>query len=180
MNTWSYRRSSSPPLRRPNWCRRNTRLCWNKPARSWLPNMFSARRWKRRSDNTEGGCCHITGINPEAVKWGVDRYDRLLCPGLQPGPPSQTPGGVGQRYWSVIEVTWPPKLELRRWESSGPSSVMSCTQPLRDDVRGLTHWALGDLNEVLESNFQDDLRDWWLRYRLWNCSQMNITGPHWW
>ena len=66
----------------------------------------------------------ITGINPEAVKWGDDHYDRLLCPGLQPGPPSQTPGGLGQRYWSVSEVTWPPKLELRRWRSSGPSSLM--------------------------------------------------------
>ena len=70
---------------------------------------------------------HITGINPEAVKWGVDRYDRLLCPGLQPGSPSQTPGGLGQRYWSVSEVTWPPQLELRRWRSSGPSSVMHQT-----------------------------------------------------
>ena len=67
---------------------------------------------------------NITGINPETVKWGVDRYDHSLCPGLQPGPPSQTPGGLGQRCWSVSEVTWPPKLELRRWRSSGPSSVM--------------------------------------------------------
>ena len=67
---------------------------------------------------------NITGINPEAVKWGVDRYDRPLCPGLQPSPPSQTPGGLGQRYWSVSEVTWPLQLELRRWQSSGPSSVM--------------------------------------------------------
>ena len=66
----------------------------------------------------------ITRINPEAFKWGVDRYDRLLCPGLQPGPPSQTPGGLGQRYWCVSEVTWPPQMELRRWRSSGPSSVM--------------------------------------------------------
>ena len=68
---------------------------------------------------------YITGINPEAFRWGVDRYDRLLCPGLQPGPPSQTPGGLGQRYWCVSEVTWPPQMELRRWRSSGPSSVMN-------------------------------------------------------
>ena len=68
----------------------------------------------------------ITGINPEAFKWGVDRYDRLLCPGLRPGPPSQTPGGLGQRYWCVSAVTWPPQMELRRWRSSGPSSVMWC------------------------------------------------------
>ena len=67
----------------------------------------------------------ITGINPEAVKWGDDHYDRPLCPGLQPGPPSQTPGGLGQGYWSVSKVTWPPNLELRRWRSSGPSSRMA-------------------------------------------------------
>ena len=67
---------------------------------------------------------YITVINPEAVKWGDDHYDRLLCPGLQPGPPSQTLGGLGQRYWSVSEVTWPPKLELLRWRSSGPSSLI--------------------------------------------------------
>ena len=77
-----------------------------------------------------GGCyLGITGINPEAVKWGVDRYDRLLCPGLQPGPPSQTPGGLGQRYWTVSEVMWPPQLELRRWRCSGPSSVMGSMPP---------------------------------------------------
>ena len=66
----------------------------------------------------------ITGINPEAVWWGEDHYDHPLCPGLQPGPPSQTPGGLGWRCWSVSGVTWPPNLEFRRWGSSGPSSLM--------------------------------------------------------
>ena len=39
----------------------------------------------------------ITGINPEAILIMGDPYGHLLCPGLQPGPPSQTPGGLGQR-----------------------------------------------------------------------------------
>ena len=39
----------------------------------------------------------ITGINPEAILIVGDHYGHLLCPGLQPGPPSQTPGGLGQR-----------------------------------------------------------------------------------
>ena len=51
----------------------------------------------------------ITGINPEAILKVGDHYDHPLWPGLQPGPPSQTPGGLGQRYWSVSVVTWPPK-----------------------------------------------------------------------
>ena len=37
---------------------------------------------------------HITGINPEAVKWGDDRYDRPLCPGL-PRPSQSNPRGSG-------------------------------------------------------------------------------------
>ena len=40
---------------------------------------------------------YITGINPEAILKVGDHYGPLLCPGLQPGPPSQTPGGLGQR-----------------------------------------------------------------------------------
>ena len=43
----------------------------------------------------------ITGINPEAILMVGDHSDHPLCPGLKPGPPSQTPGGLGQRYWSV-------------------------------------------------------------------------------
>ena len=79
----------------------------------------------------------ITGINPYAVKWGDDHYDRPLCPGLQPSPPSQTPGGLGQRYWSVSEVTWSPNLELRRWRSSGPSSqigLVNTVSPINTDA----------------------------------------------
>ena len=60
------------------------------------------------------------------------------CARLAARPPSQTPGGLGQRYWSVSEVTWPPKLELRRWRSSGPSILMWTST----DVRA---WMVGDL-----------------------------------
>ena len=59
--------------------------------------------------------------NPLRESRGGGPYDHPLCPGLQPGPPSQTPGGLGQ---SMSEVTWPPNLEFRRWGSSGPSSLM--------------------------------------------------------
>ena len=41
---------------------------------------------------------YITGINPDAILMVGDHYGHPLCPGLQPGPPSQTPGGLGQRY----------------------------------------------------------------------------------
>ena len=45
----------------------------------------------------QGNVTNITGINPEAILIVGDHYGHLLCPGLQPGPPSQTPGGLGQR-----------------------------------------------------------------------------------
>ena len=30
------------------------------------------------------------------------------------------------------------------------------------------------------SNFQGNFSGWQLRYQLWNCSQMNVSGPCWW
>ena len=29
-------------------------------------------------------------------------------------------------------------------------------------------------------NFPANFSDWWLRYLLQNCTQMNATGPYWW
>ena len=71
---------------------------------SWNQGLYSLRRrrlisigipiinLRRSSDRLS-----ITGINPEAILIMGDHYGHLLCPGLQPGPPSQAPGGLGQR-----------------------------------------------------------------------------------
>ena len=29
------------------------------------------------------------------------------------------------------------------------------------------------------SNIPCNISDWWPGYHLWNCPQMNVTGPHW-
>ena len=42
----------------------------------------------------------------------------------------------------------------------------------------LTHWSLGDASEFFVSNFQANCCDWCLRYLLWNCHQVIVTGPH--
>ena len=44
----------------------------------------------------------------------------------------------------------------------------------------LTHWSLGNLNWIQDiiSNFQVNFSDWLLRYALWNCSQMHVTGHY--
>ena len=47
---------------------------------------------------------------------GGDNCDHPLCPFLQPGPPSQTLGGLGQRYWSVTFETW----SFGGWGLQGP------------------------------------------------------------
>ena len=45
----------------------------------------------------------------------------------------------------------------------------------------LTHWPLGNLNEIFRHViFKQDFSDWWLRHLLWNCLNMNVTGLHWW
>ena len=45
-------------------------------------------------------------------------------------------------------------------------------------VMCLTHWPLGDLNEI--GNFQANFDNWWLGYHLWNCPQVIFRGPQWW
>ena len=57
-----------------------------------------------------------------------DHYDHPLWPGLQPDPPSQTPGVLSQRYWRVSVVTWPQKSGFSEVGSSGPSSLMYQTE----------------------------------------------------
>ena len=44
----------------------------------------------------------------------------------------------------------------------------------------LTHWPLVIWMKFEISNFQANLIDWWLRYFLQNCPQMNVTGPYGW
>ena len=36
------------------------------------------------------------------------------------------------------------------------------------------------IRDFTVSIFQVDFSDWWLWWLFWNCTQMNITGPHWW
>ena len=44
----------------------------------------------------------------------------------------------------------------------------------------LTHWPLGDLNQIYICNFQMDFSDGWLRHLLWNCPNINVAGVYWW
>ena len=76
------------------------------------------------------GCdSHHYGNQSRGYLMGEEHYEHPLCPGLQPGPPSQTPGGLGQRYWSVSEVTWPPKSGVSGWGSLEPSVRVSRDVP---------------------------------------------------
>ena len=43
----------------------------------------------------------------------------------------------------------------------------------------LTHWLpWGSEWNFLISNVQAYFSDWWLGHLLWNCHQMNVTGPY--
>ena len=103
----------------------------------------------------------ITGINPEAILMVGDHYNHPLCPGLQPGPPSQNPWGLGQRYWSVSVVTWPPKPGVSEVGDSGPSSLMIC------NTQAQASW----LNPLLH--------EYWLplvQVLAWCCTNVDLTS----
>ena len=48
-------------------------------------------------------------------------------------------------------------------------------------VNGLTHWPLENVGcYLIYLTFTHTLSDWFIEYFLWNCSQVNATGPHSW
>ena len=67
-----------------------------------------------------------------------------------------------------------------QWRKSRQNDNISA--PANKLILYVLNWfnslAPGDLNEflVILANFSN----WYLRYLLWNCSQMNATGPYWW
>ena len=74
-----------------------------------------------------------------------------------------------QEIWGPVFIPHVPSVLLLVWSTHRQSET-------------LAHWLVpgrlgGTFRKVI---LQDDLSDWWLRYRLWNCAQINITGPHWW
>ena len=51
---------------------------------------------------------------------------------------------------------------------------------LFDSFLRLTHWPLGNFNEILDTQFSNWFQWLWLRHLLWNYPHMNVTGLHWW
>ena len=59
-------------------------------------------------------------------------------------------------------------------------ALLLCSWPRHWNFSGaLTHWPMGDFNLIF-GNFQANFSEWWLRYLLWNCPQMNVARPYWW
>ena len=69
-------------------------------------------------------------------------------------------------YWPVLPWKWTSFCYF--------SPAVYCVL-----TRSLTHWSLGDLDEILD-NFQANFNDSWLSYLLWNWTQINVTEPYWW
>ena len=70
-------------------------------------------------------------------------------------------GKCGVMLWTKFQNHW--TAVVNQWDIS------------------ITHWPLGDLRENLDKSnchFHGYRGDWWLRYLLWNCSQINVTGPY--
>ena len=62
--------------------------------------------------------------------------------------------------------------------ASGGGLILLSAMAFTGTMATLTHWPLEDLNLILD--FQANFSEWWLRYLLWNCPQMNATRPYWW
>ena len=97
---------------------------------------------------------------------GEDHYDHLLCPGLQSGPPSQTPGGLGQRYWSVSVVTWPRK--------SGVSEAGVFRAFQLNDLRSLWPNSSTHLPEMVKTRKVDTGASVWVYMYVIICSNSGI------
>ena len=96
-------------------------------------------------------------------------------------------------YDVTVMIIYEGQMQPRDFNSgngSVPSGIKSLPEQMLTQIyaarwhhkrlgaNALTHWPLGDLNEIW--NFQANFNDWWLRYLLQNCPQMNVTGPYWW
>ena len=70
------------------------------------------------------------------------------------------------------------------WWSLSAQTSIRCAVIAMWRSHWLTHWSLGDLNEIWIINFWSNFIDWWQRCLLWNYPQMNITrltddSQHW-
>ena len=85
---------------------------------------------------------------------------------------------------TVFELTFSQVNRCKCFLSNGSSAFwwsLSAQTSIRCAViamwrsHWLTHWSLGDLDEIWIIDFRYDFIDWWQRCLLWHCPQMNIT-----
>ena len=107
-------------------------------------------------------------------------YTRVLCCWFAP---KLTPMHRDTKWICLDQIrqyrgswcSWSMRCRL-----SGNHGIDSVGQMSGGWGRVLSHWPLGNLNEILWCNFQTDFSDWWLRHVLWNCTNMNDTELYWW
>ena len=64
---------------------------------------------------------------------------------------------------------------------AGPSALVSLIQSNLNVTQSnvvLTHWSLGDFNEILDEYFSSQLQWLMAELPLWNCPQKNVTRPY--
>ena len=69
----------------------------------------------------------------------------------------------------VFACSQDPSWAARIWGTD--LTYLISAKPFNSLAPGRFEW-----NFRLITNFQ---ADWWLRYYLWYCPQMNVTGPNW-
>ena len=122
-------------------------------------------------------CVFATDTKMSYVVWNYQTDQMVLNPGTE-----VFAGYVG--YTSdnqqTMETVSNP-LEIDRSSNMGECSMGNFNSLINSLSPGLCIKSFNSLAPgKVEWNFETDFSDWSMRHLLWNCPDMNVTGPHWW
>ena len=133
------------------------------------PENFMMIRWWAHSQKgvtdrqTENTICRAAWSQLKTLSLMTLKINDLR---LQP----HLPGANEVTYWS-----WDNMADILKFILlSGNWHIFHPQNPINSLAPGRIEWNFKYL--IILAHFTD----WWLRYLLWNCFQVNVTGPYWW
>ena len=159
---------------------RPSALAWPHTALQWRHNGRDGVSNHRRIE------CFLNRLFRRGSKKTSNLRVTGLCEGNSPvtvnsphkGPVTRKTFPFDDVIMEGQQITWRPFLELLFWyHVRKPSPCYSLEdRPRTFHPNSLAPGRFEKKNPI--SNFQSSFSDWWLRHPLWNCHQMNVTGPY--
>ena len=138
-------------------------ICSNPYPGNKRPSLRWEGRWARwrcwpalrsgRSLSPDGALPQRSQLKHKRIDWPIDPWEKWLILKIQCG--------------AIVTQFFLPK------SSQKTLVACMCRQGMGCESNPLVPWRF-------EWNFQANFSDSWLRYLLWNCLQMNVTGSYWW